>query len=482
MNLYPSFARFSLFLLLVSFSHVHVHAANELPTLGNASSNIITLEKERQLGSAWLAALRGQVKTYEQPVVEEYLEQLVYSLAPNSAVVDREFRFVVLDSAQLNAFAVPGSIVGINAGLFLHAGTEQEFASVMAHELAHLSQRHYARRLEKQELSTPLTLAGVLASVVIAATTGAEAGIATLASTQALSVEKSLSYSRQNEEEADRIGIETLYESGYNPRSMPVMFERMLKNARLQGNTPPEYLSTHPLSENRVADTRNRAEQYTQKTYADSLLFHISKAIVTADYAESKSVAANYYRSVITNGKHKNLDAAKFGLAYALLQESPDESNALLDDLHKKHPGIIAISLFLAESEYLSGAKDEAIERLTELLEFNPNNYSISLLLAELYDLEKRYEDAEDLLIKLTRTRPENPLVWYMLAEIHGQAGSIVSLHQARAQFFLLTGRLERAIEQLEFGIKKAKPNSRAASIMKGQLDKAYDLKENPPF
>lgn len=482
MKSYLLLAPISILALLFFYSSTQANTANNLPTLGNASSNIITLEKERQLGSAWLAALRGQVKTYEQPVIEEYLEQLVYSLAPNSAVVDREFRFVVLDSSQLNAFAVPGSVVGINAGLFLHAGNEQEFASVLAHELAHLSQRHYARRLEKQELSTPLTLAGVLASVVIAATTGAEAGIATLASTQALSVEKSLSYSRQNEEEADRIGIETLYKSGYNPRSMPVMFERMLKNARLQGNTPPEYLSTHPLSENRVADTRNRAEQFTPKAYADSLLFHISKAIVTSDYAESKAAAANYYRNTIKNGKHKNLDAAKFGLAYALLQESPKESNRIFSELHQKHPGIIAISLFLAESEYLSSSKSNAIERLNELLEFNPNNYPISLLLAELYDLEKRYEDAEDILIKLTRTQPGNPLVWYMLAEIHGQAGNIVSVHQARAQFFLLTGRLERAIEQLEFGIKKAKPNSRAASIMKGQLDKAYALKENSPF
>ncbi|WP_156492475.1 M48 family metalloprotease, partial [Oleiphilus sp. HI0080] len=312
--------------LVTLFASSLTLANNNLPTLGNASSNIISIEKERQLGNAWLAALRGQVQTYEQPVVEQYLEQLVYSLAPYSAVADREFRFVVLNSPELNAFAVPGSVVGINAGLFLHASSEQEFASVIAHELAHLSQRHYARRLEQQQLSTPLTLAGVLASVVIAATTGAEAGIATLASTQALSVEKSLSYSRQNEEEADRIGIETMYASDYNPRAMPKMFERMLKNARLQGNTPPEYLSTHPLSENRVSDTRNRAEQYPVKPYQDSVLFHICKAIVTVDYAQSKEQAADLYKSIISRGKHKNVDAARFGLAYALLESDPSFS------------------------------------------------------------------------------------------------------------------------------------------------------------
>ena len=468
--------------ILSLFAATNTLANNELPTLGNASSNIISIEKERQLGSAWLAALRGQVKTYEQPVIEQYLEQLVYSLAPYSAVADREFRFVVLNSPELNAFAVPGSVVGINAGLFLHASSEQEFASVIAHELAHLSQRHYARRLEKQQLSTPLTLAGVLASVVIAATTGAEAGIATLASTQALSVEKSLSYSRQNEEEADRIGIETMYKSNYNPRAMPRMFERMLKNARLQGNSPPEYLSTHPLSENRVSDTRNRAEQFPMKLYQDSVLFHICKAIVTVDYAQSKEEAATLYKSIISRGQHNNVDAARFGLAYAVLESDPSSSLKTFEELHEKYPGNIAISIFLAEAEYLVGKKQAAFERLKQLLEFNPNNYPSALLLAELYDLEKRYAEAENILIKLTRVQADNPLVWYMLSEIHGQAGNIVGLRQARAQFFIITGRYDQAIEQLQLGIKMAKPNSRLASIMKGQLDRAYDLKENPPF
>ena len=478
MPVIPSIFSF-LFLMLLTASS---SANNDLPTLGNASSNLISIERERELGSAWLAALRGQVNTYEQPVIEEYLEQLVYSLAPFSAVADREFRFVVLNSPELNAFAVPGSVIGINAGLFLHAASEQEFASVLAHELAHLSQRHYARRLEQQQLSTPLTLAGVLASVVIAATTGAEAGIATLASTQAMSVEKSLSYSRQNEEEADRIGIETLYESDYDPRSMPKMFERMLKNSRLQGNTPPEYLSTHPLSENRVSDTRNRAEQYPIKPYQDNLLFHICKAIVTVDYAQSKQQAALHFKSIIESGKHDSLDAVKFGLAYAQLESNPTEALAALNELHERYPGIIALSVFLAEAEYLSGRKQASIDRLKLLLEFNPNNYSTALLLAEIYELEKRYAEAENILIKLSRDQAENPLVWYMLSEIHGQAGNIVGLRQARAQFFILTGRYEQAIEQLQLGIKIAKPNSRLASIMKGQLDRAYDLKNNPPF
>ncbi|WP_231877146.1 M48 family metalloprotease, partial [Oleiphilus sp. HI0067] len=279
-----------------------------------------------------------------------------------------------------------------------------------------MSQRHYARRLQKQELSTPLTLAGILASAVIAATTGAEAGIATLASTQAMSVEKALSYSRSNEEEADRIGIETMYKSNFDPRAMPRMFETMLKNARLQGSSPPEYLSTHPLSENRVADTKNRAEQYPIKQYRDNFQFHISKAIVATDFAESKESAIKYYRSTIEKGQHKNVDATRFALAYALFDSKPKESLEILTKLHAKYPALPVISIFLAEAEYFSGNAEASIARLKTLLEFNPNNYSAAILLAEIYEQEQRYSEAETLLIAQSRTRADNPVIWYLLA------------------------------------------------------------------
>jgi predicted Zn-dependent protease len=422
------------------------------------------------------------VRTYDNPIIEDYLTQLVYSLAPNSAVIDRDFRFVVLDSPQLNAFAVPGSVIGVNSGLFLYAATEQEFASVIAHELAHLSQRHYARRLEQQKLSTPLTLAGVLASVVLAATTGSDAGIAALASTQALSVEKQLGYSRQNEQEADRIGIDTLYRSNYDPRSMPMMFERMLKASRLQGNAMPEYLSTHPLSENRVSDTRNRADQYELKSYVDTLEYHICKNLIAADYSENEHAAAKYFESIISRGNTAQVDGAKFGLAYSLLKHNPRKSLEILIALNAKYPAHISLEVVLADAMYLSGKKEDAIKKLESLLQRNPNNYPTSIALADIYQTEQNFQGAENILVQLARERIENPLIWYMLAEVHGQAGNIAAVHHARGQYFMLTNQLNYAIEQLNLGIKKAKPNSRQATLLRQLLDDVYEMKENPAF
>ena len=313
-------------LIVIGFIPQQSLASTELPEIGNNSSRLVSIKQERILGKAWLRALLRQANTYDEPIVNAYLSDLVYSLAPSSSVIDKDFSFVILDSKVLNAFAVPGSVIGVNAGLFIHAVTEQEFASVIGHELAHVSQRHYARRLEEQQKSTPLQFVGLLASVLIAATAGSDAGFAALASSQALSIEKQLKYSRQNEEEADRIGIATVYDAGYDPRAMPVMFERMFRQARIQGNQPPEYLSTHPLSEKRIADTRNRAVQYPRRIYADNIEYHISQSLIINHYADSNGAAQKYFKSVIENGNSVQIYGAQFGLAVAMLSSNPKES------------------------------------------------------------------------------------------------------------------------------------------------------------
>lgn len=456
--------------------------ADELPTLGNASSSLISIEQEKKLGEAWLRSLRRQVSTFDHPIVEAYFAQTVYNLAPHSEVQDKDFRFVIVDSKALNAFAVPGSIIGINAGLFLHAVSEQEFVSVLAHELAHISQRHYARRLQQQRVSTPLALAGILTSVVLAATAGSEAGMAALASTQALNAESQLGFSRQNEEEADRLGIVTLYKSGYDPRAMPMMFERMYRQTRLQGENLPEYLSTHPLSENRIADTRNRATQYPLKPYQDNIEYHICKSIIINHYADSPAAAAKYFNSLIEKGNTSQIDGATYGLALALSSSDPERALGLFNDLLKKHPGHISIALGKAEAEFSNGNIEQAYAQLEKLYQRNPSNYPISIKLAEFYMELRRYTQAESVLEQLVRVRPDRPLAWYQLAEIYGKTGKIENVHMARAEYFVLTNRLDSSIEQLELAKTKSKGDSHKQAVVKQRLEEVRKLKEDSPF
>lgn len=447
----------------------------QLPSLGHASSELISLDKERRLGQHWLRSLRSQVKTYQEPIVTDYLAQLVYSLAPNSSVVDKDFSFVIVDSQALNAFAVPGSVIGVNAGLFIHALSEQEFASVIAHELAHIGQRHYARRLEQQQKNAPLSLAGLLASIAIIAAAGADAGVAALASTQALSAEKALAFSRQNEEEADRLGIQTMYASGYNPRAMPIMFERMYKRSRLQGSRLPEYLSTHPLTDSRVSDTRNRATQYPRRQYTDSIEYHICRSIIIKHYAESPRAAQQYFSSLIAKGNTQSVDGARFGLALALTQNEPNQAVEILEDLMVAHPGQIAIALALSEALMAQGKPDLARALLLKLNNRSPTNYPVQMALAMHYNERQDYASAQASLQQLSKQMPEQPKIWYELAEVSGKNGDINTVHHARAEYFLLHNRFKSALEQFDLALEKVEPGS--AQALRLQARKALAIR-----
>jgi beta-barrel assembly-enhancing protease len=476
--------------LLIAFMLLfagHSYAANtkqdpnEIPSLGNSSSSLVSIEQERVLGQAWLRALRRHTNTYQNVLVKEYMTNLVYTLAPNSGVIDRDFTIIIMDNPDLNAFAVPGSIIGVNAGLFFHAVSEQEFASVIAHELAHLSQRHYARQLEQRQSSAPLTLAGILASVVLAATAGNDAGIAALASTQALAADQQLRFSRKNEQEADRLGIAIMQQSNFDPRAMPSMFERMYRKTRLQSETLPEYLSTHPLSETRISDTRGRANQYPVKTYRDNLEFHLSKNMIISDYAESARAAIEHFRHIIEKGNTTQITAAKFGLAYASIDSDSKQAAEQLSKLVSLHPNKISLNVTLARALQKSGEGSKAIELLEKQLKRNPDNYSISMTLAESYLDNNQTLEAERTLKQLVKRHSVDPQVWYLLAEINGLAGNIVDLHQARAEYFYLTNQLVKAIDQLSLAIKK---NSNELNELKIQsrLDELYKIKKNPLF
>lgn len=454
---------------------------NEIPSLGNSSSSLVSIEQERVLGQAWLRALRRHTSTYQNALVKEYMTNLVYALAPNSGVIDRDFTIIIMDNPDLNAFAVPGSIIGVNAGLFFHAVTEQEFASVIAHELAHLSQRHYARQIEQRQSSAPLTLAGILASVVLAATAGNDVGIAALASTQALAADQQLRFSRKNEQEADRLGIAIMQQSNFDPRAMPSMFERMYRKTRLRSETLPEYLSTHPLSETRISDTRGRANQYPEKAYQDNLEFHLAKNMIISDYAESEHAAIEHFKHIIQKGNTTQITAAKFGLAYAFINSNSEQALILLRELIAEHPNKISLNVTLARALQKSGESANAISLLEKQLKRNPNNYSISMTLANTYLDSNQASEAERVLKQLVKSHNVDPQVWYLLAETNGLAGNIVDLHQARAEYFYLTNQLDKAIDQLSLAIKKNN-NELSELRIQSRLDEFYKIKNNPIF
>ncbi|MBV6750604.1 M48 family metalloprotease [Pseudomonas chlororaphis] len=446
--------------------------ADDLPSLGDASSAIVSPQQEFQLGRAWLSLLRSEVKQLNDPQLKDYVETTVYKLAESSQVQDRRLVFILIDSNQLNAFAAPGGIVGINGGLFLNAQTEGEYAAVLAHELAHLSQRHFARGVEAQQRMQLPMMAALLTGIVIAAAGGGDAGIATIAGTQAAAFQEKQRFSRQNEQEADRIGILTLEKAGYDPRSMPTMFERLMRIYRFDAK-PPEFLLTHPVTESRIADTRNRAEQSKPGGIEDSLRYQLIRARVILSYEDSPGLAAKRFRAQLD--ENPKSDVARYGLAIAQVKGTQlNEARATLKPLLDKSPNDITYNLAQIDLDTAASRFPEALQRVDKMLLQYPASYPLKQERIDLLIKQNRPAEAEKGLDDLLKTRQDDPDVWYQLAETRGQSGNIIGLHQARAEYFALVGDFKQAIQQLDFAKRRA-PNFQLASRIDARQKELID-------
>lgn len=470
-------ARILLFSLMTAVAMPLTANEFNLPSLGDTSSSIMSREQEYQLGRAWLSMLRGSVRTLEDPLLKDYVERHVMGLAETSQLEDRRLTFVTLDSPQLNAFAAPGGIIGVNGGLFLHAHSEAEFASVMAHELAHLSQRHFARGLQHQQQNRIPLMTAMLASIILAASGGGDAGFAALASTQAAAIQEQRRFSRQNEQEADRIGLLNLKGAGYDPNAMPDMFERLARLSRFS-RTPPEFLLTHPVNQSRIADSRNRAGQLSGEGRRDSLYYQMMRARVQLFYEESPGLAAQRFRALLDQheGEHS---AARYGLALALIRSGQQaEAGTELQTLLAEHPDNIAVQLAQVELDGSRNRLDQALTRLDQLLAMQPDNYPLLEAKANMLLRKQDYRGAEQVTDRLARLRSDDPDVWYLVSEVRGLAGNILGVHQARAEYFMLAGDLDQADEQLDQALKRAGDNFVVTSRINARKDEVARRRE----
>ncbi|MCB1653532.1 MAG: M48 family metallopeptidase [Pseudomonadales bacterium] len=432
--------------------------ADDLPSLGDASSSIVSPQQEYQLGRAWLSMLRGQVAQLNDPQLKDYVETSVYKLVETSQVQDRRLEFILIDSPQLNAFAAPGGIIGVNGGLFLNAQTEGEYASVMAHELAHLSQRHFARGVEAQQRMQLPMMAALLAGIIVAASGAGDAGIAAIAGSQAAALQEQRRFSRQNEQEADRIGILNLEKAGYDPRSMPTMFERLMRQYRFDAK-PPEFLLTHPVTESRVADARSRAEQLP--THAnlvqESLEYQLMRNRVRLAFDEEPSHAIKVFESELDNKNDRVKTAAQYGLALAYAKAGQDsKANATLKPLLDSEPNRISYIVAFAEINSRSQSQSDVEALLRKHLALNPDNYALSMALARCLSAKQDYAAARSLLEKISQQRPNDPAVWFKLAEANGFTHNTIGIHLASAEYYILKGNMDQAMQQLDYAYQKS--------------------------
>ncbi|MDP4546436.1 M48 family metalloprotease [Marinobacter sp. MDS2] len=457
--------------LLIAFLATPALKAEPSPLPSFGGGGLIAGQQEASIGEQVMTSIRRSAPQVQDPLVYDYLYNVIYRLVPSAPLDNRDLQLVLIDSPALNAFAVPGGVVGVNGGLFLNAATEQQFASVLAHELAHLSQRHFARRMEQQETSTPLTLAGMIAGIVLSAVTQSDIGIAAIAGTQAMAIQNMLSYSRAHEQEADRVGLEILANAGLDPRGMPEMFEIMMRQNRLQGNRMPEYLSTHPLTQSRVSDTQNRAEQYPSKTVQDSQEYHLMRSRLQVHYASSPASAVEIFESYLNRDDTQKNDAIRYGLAVAYKEDNQlDKAEKILLELLSTHSGRITFQVSLAEVYTEQKRYDDARQILQTALSRNPRNYPITWALAGLEIADGNGSAAASYLKELTRQRPSGDQIWLRLAEAEGMARNIVGVHRARAEYDALRGDYRSAQRQLRQAQEKLPAGSAERQVVSERL------------
>ena len=443
-------------LLALPLAHLALGSDILLPDLGDAGNGLISPAQEYELGQKWLRIYRSQVYTDNDPFLQDYLEKMVRKLAIHSELKDKRLDILVINNPTLNAFAVPGGIIGVHSGLFKYAQNEQQFSSVIAHELAHLSQRHFARKLSEQQENYLPTMAALLASILIAATAGGEAGMAAISATQAAAAGAQLRFSRQMEQEADRVGMETLVKANMDPFSMPGMFEQMQKASRFQ-RKPPEFLLTHPLPQSRISDSYLRAQQYRKKQYPLSPDFQLAKVRALVSLETNASSAIKRFENEILGNTFTQV-AAKYGLALAYLRAAKaEEAKSIIQELIKEKPDHLYFQIAMAEVLAEEKKFQESITLLDRLHKEYPRNHPLNIRFAEILMRAGQYEHCEKLLVQHSQLRPKDDYVWYLLAEVHGLTGDIYQVHTARAEYFLLNGLFEKAEIQLRNALKMVK-------------------------
>jgi len=445
----------SLLLALHTTATLSESSFDQLPDLGDASGKAITPQQDIALGKAFMRQIRQSGLILEDPEVNSYLAALGNKLAMHSENPGHSFTFFLVDDSTINAFAGPGGYIGVNVGLFVTADSESELAGVMAHEIAHVTQRHLARRFDAADKMSLPTTAAVLAAILIGATANGSAGAAALTAASAANMQYQINFTRANEYEADRVGIQTLADAGFDPYGMPQFFEKLQKNSKLYGTRPPEFLSTHPVTTNRIAEATSRAETYPRKPAYTSLDFLLLRAkLRVRSYPDPKQVLADFQRYQGESGGDTPAEKYEFALLLAANGRYP-QAETVMQKLQKGDPDRITYRLALADILGRGKQPDEALAVYKDALALYPDSMAVALPYATTLMDTGREEEAYRLLSDITASHQENAKAFKLLAQAAGATGHKVQTHTAMSQYYFLNGFTNQAIEQLKLAEKQ---------------------------
>lgn len=463
---------FSLGLALFSSSQQAVEIEKmQLPDMGDSAGTIISPAQEKEFGEAFFRNLHSQAVINQDVEVQQYIQTIGQQLAAHSDTPSNPFHFFVVMDSDINAFAGPGGYIGVNSGLILLTEAESELASVMAHEIGHVTQRHLYRSIEKASKMSIPTVAATLAAILIG-TQSPNMGQAALMAVQAGNIQFQIDFTREHEKEADRVGMKTLAEANYDPRSMPTFFERLQQSTRYYGKGVPEFLRTHPVSENRVADTRGRAEVYPYRQYPDSMAYSLTKAKLVVQMAQDKQTALQHFVALEAQGTTEQRAVARYGIGLVRLETLQfAAASEIFQQLVAQYPGQPQYIAALARTAVENREYDKAHSLFQKASNSFPNNNAIKIEYAKSLLKNAQASQAKRVLEGLSEDMKVQPFYYELLAQIFADMKQPAESHRYTAEYYYASGETEAAIMQIRLAQQEKDLSFQLQAILNERLN-----------
>jgi predicted Zn-dependent protease len=469
--------------LLAAAPAIGQDSRGDLPDIGSPASTTITLADEYKIGRMILKGLRDAGQIVEDPEVTEYIQSVGSRLASHAHEGGHRFTFFVVKEPGINAFALPGGFIGVNAGLLTATANESELAGVLAHEIAHVTQRHIARSVQNAGRTNMASAAAVLAAILIGATTGmpADAMMGTITAAQGLAAQQQINFTRTNEAEADRVGMTFLANAGFDPNGMPAFFWTLQQRLGSSGTMIPDLLRTHPVTTERIAETRDRAEQLGRKTVDDSLSYGLIRERLRVQLLPPETNFADLYRDAASADLPSG-DERRYGRAMALLTTgdagTAREAAGLLKDLAERRPDVTLYQTGLGQAQLLAGDIDGSRRTLERALELSPRNVPVTVRYAETLLRDGQAKLAHQVLLDLFNNVPPTPEQARYIALVASAAGDTGDAYYYMSEYHVMGGELQMAIDQLRLALAVPDLNDVQRQRFEARID---ELKEYLP-
>jgi len=449
-----------------------------LPDLGDIAQTVLTPQDEQRISEQILRQVAVSDDVLEDAEITDYLQAVGQKLAASSPDKRQTFNFFVVRDNSINAFAMPGGIIGVHTGLILASNSESEMASVLGHEIGHVTQRHLARMLASQKYDTFKNIAGIAVALLVARANPELASGALTASTAA-GVQRQLDYTREHEREADRVGLTILDAAGYDVRGMPAFFTTLQRGTRFVEGTAPSFLRSHPLTAERIADVSNRVETMPYRQVPDSLDFQLVKAKLRAGNGMAQS-AIDQFQDNLKERRFANETAENYGLAVAMLRKNDLAGAAKqmqwLKTNAAKHPFIENLA---ARIEVARNNPQAAAIQYAKALALFPNHRSLIYGYAEHYLETNQPDKALQLIAEKQRLFPTDAYFYEMIAKAYAAKGKDLLRFQAQGEAYYRKYNLTRAVEQFDFAVKAKDGNFYEHSIVDARLKELRRLQAN---